>query len=240
MQPTGIIFAALDCDADAIEAWNRWYDLEHTPPNLLLDGVVQSRRYVAPPALHAGRVATDDSPFAGGRATFLTVYTLTGDPATAFAGKTGLRDMLEGAGRMAFPPDKKAVREGDVFRGVAAVADPKTRCVPDDTPYLGHTGVVVVQRRGASDAARERAGRLVKVDGVHGVWTLASNTRDGLELDLAFVEGDAAAVARAMRDAEPHDPATTVLVDAPFQLIDSLRYPWADDIRASSLPKTID
>ncbi|MGR7001735.1 hypothetical protein ACU686_33050 [Yinghuangia aomiensis] len=33
MRPTGIIFAALDCDADVIEAWNRWYDLEHTPPD---------------------------------------------------------------------------------------------------------------------------------------------------------------------------------------------------------------
>ena len=80
MQPTGIIFAALDCDADVIEAWNRWYDLEHTPPNLLLDGVVQSRRYVATPPLHEARIAADDAPFAGGRATFLTIDTLTCDP----------------------------------------------------------------------------------------------------------------------------------------------------------------
>jgi len=239
MQPTGIIFAALDCDADVIEAWNRWYDLEHTPPNLLLDGIVQSRRYVAPPALHDVRVATDDSPLAGGRATFLTVYTLTGDPSVAFAGMSGLRETLVAAGRMAFPDDQKAVREGDVFRSVAAVAAPHTRCVPEDVPYLGHTGIVVVQRRGAPEAALARAARLVAVDGVHGVWSLASCTRDGLELDLAFVEGDAAAVALAMREAEPHDPATSVVVDAPFQLIDPLRYPWADAIRASSLPRTV-
>jgi len=72
MEPTGIIFAALDCDADAIEAWNRWYDLEHTPMNVCLDGVMLSRRYVAPPALHAARVVPEGSAFAGGRATFLT------------------------------------------------------------------------------------------------------------------------------------------------------------------------
>ncbi|MCU1391285.1 MAG: hypothetical protein JWL72_4623, partial [Ilumatobacteraceae bacterium] len=36
MEPSGIIFAALDCDADAIETWNRWYDLEHTPMNVCL------------------------------------------------------------------------------------------------------------------------------------------------------------------------------------------------------------
>ena len=40
MEATGVIYAALDCDAEAIEAWNRWYDLEHLPPNLALDGVV--------------------------------------------------------------------------------------------------------------------------------------------------------------------------------------------------------
>ena len=40
MEPTGIIFAGLDCDADSIEAWNRWYDLEHVPPNVSMTGVM--------------------------------------------------------------------------------------------------------------------------------------------------------------------------------------------------------
>ena len=52
MEPTGIIFAGLDCDADSIEAWNRWYDLEHVPPNVSMAGVMLGRRYVAPPELH--------------------------------------------------------------------------------------------------------------------------------------------------------------------------------------------
>ena len=47
--PTGIIFAVLDCDADSIEQWNRWYDLEHIPPNVWLPGVMLGRRYVSPP-----------------------------------------------------------------------------------------------------------------------------------------------------------------------------------------------
>ena len=49
MKTTGIIFAGLDCDADAIEDWNRWYDLEHLPPNIALPDVMHGRRYVAPP-----------------------------------------------------------------------------------------------------------------------------------------------------------------------------------------------
>ena len=43
MQATGVICAVLDCDADSIEAFNRWYDLEHVPPNVSLDGVMSLR-----------------------------------------------------------------------------------------------------------------------------------------------------------------------------------------------------
>jgi hypothetical protein len=239
MEPSGIIFAALDCDADAIEDWNRWYDLEHTPPNVLLDGVMLSHRYVAPPPLHTARRCADGSPFAGGRATFLTVYTLTGDPATAFAGMSGLREQLIEQGRMAFPDDKKAVREGDVFAAVSATPSPPTRLVPGDVPFVGHTGLVVLQRRGDPDAALVRAGSLVELDQVHGVWSLESRNRPGLGLDLVFVEGDAAAVAEELRTRAPMPPGVEVVVDAPYDLITPLRYPWADAIRGSDLPPTV-
>ena len=239
MEPTGVIFAALDCDADAVEAWNRWYDLEHTPPNLLLDGVMLSRRYVSTPALHAARIAAPDSPFVDGRATFLTTYVLTGDPMTAFKGMTGLREELVAAGRMAFPDDKKAVREGDVFVTVDAVASKSNRCVPADVPFIGHHGIVVVQRHGADDWYADRANRLVALDNVHAVWTLESNTRAGLRLDLIFLEGDLAALAARLREDAPHHPDAEVLLDAPYLLIDPLRYPWAAEIRDSDLPRTI-
>jgi hypothetical protein len=63
VEPTGIIFAGLDCDADSIEAWNRWYDLEHVPPNVSMTGVMLGRRYVAPPELHDLRHALPESGF---------------------------------------------------------------------------------------------------------------------------------------------------------------------------------
>lgn len=239
MEPTGIIFAALDCDADAVEAWNRWYDLEHTPPNLLLDGVMLSRRYVSTPALHDTRIATPGSPFVDGRATFLTTYVLTGDPMAAFKGMTGLREDLVAAGRMAFPDDKKAVREGDVFATVDAIGAESTRCVPGDVPFIGHHGIVVVQRRGADDWYAERAQQLVTLDGVHAVWTLESLTRASLRLDLVFLEGELATLAAGLRDDAPHHADAEVLLDAPYLLIDPLRYPWAAEIRASDLPRTV-
>ena len=64
----GIIFASVDCDADAVEDWNRWYDLEHLPPNIALPGIMTGKRYVAPPELHEVREPADRlEGFADGR-----------------------------------------------------------------------------------------------------------------------------------------------------------------------------
>jgi hypothetical protein len=233
MEPTGVIFAALDCDADAIEAWNRWYDLEHTPMNVCLDGVMLSRRYVSPPDLHAARLTAADSPFAGGRATFLTTYLLAGDPQRAFDAMSVELPKLYDEGRMRFPAEKKTVREGDVFEARAAIGRPDLQLHPRDVPFVGHTGVIVVQRHGDDG----RAARVVELDGVTGAWTLESRSRPGRFLDFFFVEDDPAGRATAIREAVPH--TADVVVDAPFLLIDPMRYPWADTIRASDLPKTV-
>jgi len=228
-----MIFAALDCDVDAIERWNRWYDLEHTPMNVCLDGVMLSRRYVATPELHAARLQTPDSPFAGGRATFLTTYVLTGDPQVAFDAMSTELPRLYEAGRMTFPADKKVVREGDVFAGTDAVGHPALNLQPWDVPFVGHTGLIVVQRRGTDG----RAAKVARLDGVTGTWSMESRTRKGLFLDLFFVHGDAGPHAIAIREAVPH--TGHVLLDAPFELIDPLRYPWVAAIRASDLPRTV-
>jgi hypothetical protein len=152
---------------------------------------------------------------------------------TAFQGMTGLREELVAAGRMEFPDDQKAVREGDVFATVDAVGAKNIRLVPRDVPFVGHHGIVVVQRRGADDWYAQRARRLVGLDNVHGVWTLESLTRSGLRLDLVFVEGDVPAVAQRLRADADHHPDAEVVVDAPYLLIDPLRYPWAPAVRAA-------
>ncbi len=233
MEPSGLIFAALDCDADAIEEWNRWYDLEHTPMNVCLDGVMLSRRYVATPDLHAVRLTGPGSPFAGGRATFLTTYVLSGDPQRAFDAMSVELPKLYDTGRMRFPAEKKAVREGDVFAGTTAFGRPELQLEQRDVPFVGHTGVIVVQR-GDDDG---RAARIAQLDGVTGTWTLASRNRPGLYLDVIFVEDDPGGRAVAIREAVPH--TVEVLLDAPFLLIDPMRYPWAEAIRTSDLPKTV-
>ena len=241
MHPSGIILAALDCDADAIEEWNRWYDLEHTPMNVCLDGVMLSRRYVAPPELHAVRIAADGSPFADGRSTFLTTYVLSGDPQAAFTAMSEELPTLYETGRMRFPAEKKVVRDGDLFESRRSFGRPALQLAERDVPFVGHTGVIVVERHGAGAGGgaggADRAARIAELDGVTGVWSLESRLRRGRSLDLVFVEDDPGGRAVAIREAVP--ATADVVLDAPYLLIDPLRYPWADAIRDSDLPRTV-
>ena len=131
MDVSGIIFASIDCDADAVEDWNRWYDLEHLPPNIALPGIMSGKRYVAPPALHEVREPADRlEGFADGRGVHVTVYTLHGAPAQVLADMTSTRDVLEDAGRM-FAPEKKIVRAGDAMTLSWGVADPALKADAD-------------------------------------------------------------------------------------------------------------
>jgi hypothetical protein len=238
---SGIIFASVDCDADAIEDWNRWYDLEHLPPNIALPGIMTGRRYVAPPTLHDVREPADRlDGFADGRGVHVTVYTLHGDPAQVLADMTSTRDVLEDAGRM-FAPEKKTVRAGDAMTLSWVVADPVLKADPVDVPHVQHTAIRVVMRRGGDDASRDGvATRAVAVDGVHAALGHRSITDPSLDLDLYLLEGDPAAVTRAARAAAPYGDDTEVLLDAPFRVIVPFDYGFADEIRASSLPQKID
>jgi hypothetical protein len=243
MIPTGIILAVLDCDADAIEAWNRWYDLEHTPPNVWLPGVMLSRRYVAPPELHDVRVVDPSSAFADGRGTFITVYTICEDVAATIAGMSTLRDKLYAEERMNFPPEKKVVRDGDALSLVSGVSAARLKLPREEVPFVGHTGALVIQRSGSDEVAswyeQEWAPDVVTLDGVHGVMTLRSSRQADARTDFVFFEGDPVEQTRAIRAHAPHHPDAKVKADAPFLLIEPLRYPWADAIRNSSLPQTV-
>jgi hypothetical protein len=104
---------------------------------------------------------------------------------------------------------------------------------------VGHTGIVTVQRRGNDDAGAARAAGLVALDAVHGVWTLRSANRPDVSLDIVFVEGDSAVIAQMLRDAAPMPSGVEVIVDTPWERITPLHYPWADAIRASELPRTV-
>lgn len=243
MIPTGIILAVLDCDLDAVEQWNRWYDLEHVPPNVRLPGVMSGRRYVSPPELHDIRTAAPTSPLGGGRGSFLTVYTLCADPAETLAGMSTLRDTLYAEDRMQFPAEKKAVRDGDGMVLVAAVSSPALRLPEEEVPFVGHTGLLLVQRRCRAPVAEwygaEWSRQAAAVDGVHGVMTFRSSRDPSARTDFVLFEGDAVARTGAIRAAAPHHPEAEVTAEAPYLLIEPLSYPWVEAMQASDLPATV-
>lgn len=243
MEATGIIFAALDCDLDSVEAFNRWYDLEHVPPNVWLAGVMSGSRYVAPPDLHPLRVVADDSPFAANHGSFVTIYTLCDEPQVTIDAMSVLRDKLYAEDRMSFPADKKIVRTGDTLRLAGATSDPGIRLPATEVPFVGHTGMLVIERYASADVdawyRTEWGESVAAVAGVTGVMTLHSAQNEGLQCDLVVFEGDASATTRAVRAAAPHHPDATIRTDAPFERIEPLRYPWLDAFAGSSLPATI-
>ncbi|HQV58152.1 MAG TPA: hypothetical protein PKV27_09080, partial [Ilumatobacteraceae bacterium] len=120
-------------------------------------------------------------------------------------------------------------------------ADPGLNADDRDVPFIGHTGIIVVQRR--SDAAEDQwysnvyAPTAVAVDGIHAICSYASILRPGLQIDVILIEGDAATVQSTLTAAinHPNEP----IVEAAFELIAPLRYPWAGDFVGSALPQTV-
>ena len=159
----------------------------------------------------------------GGRSSFLTIYTLTGDPLAAFEGMTELREELVRADRM-FADEKKIVRDGDVFSLDWVRADPVLRARAVDVPFIGHTSLLVVMRRGA-DALRawyaeDRASRLVEVPGVHAALGLTSLNRSELSLELVFVESPPLEVLQAVHDRAPEHSESKLVVEGAFRGLD--------------------
>ena len=155
-----------------------------------------------------------------------------------------LRDKLYAEGRMNFPPEKKVVRpmggaltflsgvwpRRSCFRATRCRSSGTRRCssCTGDRPTASPTGTGTTWSE-----------QVVALDGVHGVATFAVGHAPGEQFDIAYFEGDPVDQTKAIRAAAPHHAEATVLADAPFLFINYLHYPWADAIRASSLPKTV-
>lgn len=239
MEAKGIIFTALDTDHDNIESWNRWYDLEHLPPNLAMPEIAGGCRYVAPPELHEIRLPAEPPPgFDNGKGVNVTIYLTAVDPGEAIEAMTVFRDVLEAAGRME-GAGKRTVRTGDAMDLSWVVGDPELRLDDRDVPHLGHTGIRIVLRRGGN-GPRDTAVAAVAVEGVHGVMSYASRFFPGVEADIYLLSGSTAEVTLAVRDAAPYGADTDVVLDAPFDGIAPLDYSFAARIRASDLPATLD
>ena len=237
MKSSGVIVAALDSLPDAIEAWNRWYDLDHLPPNVALPGILSGRRYVASPELNALRARTEGSWWTDRQASFLTIYTLCGDIMETFGAMVTLRDELDAAGRM-FPEDQKVVRGGDGLTLERATGRSGLTNDPAELPFLGHSGLVVLRNRDAgsfSEGDHETlAEALLSDDAGSALLSYKSAVVTGAGLHVLLLEGDVAGRAKVVADAVQRVSAFS---QAAYSAIEPHSYPWADELRAAGLPR---
>ena len=237
MDVSGILFASIDTEGDNIEAWNRWYDLEHLPPNIALPGIMSGRRYVAGPELHEARLPSVPMPgVADGQGVLITIYTLCGDPQQVMADMTSEREVLVDAGRMD-NAGRRQVRAGDCMGYRWGHGSAELAANHQDLPHIGHTAVRVVLRSGGDGSAVGASA--VEVDGVHAALGFTTTFLAPLECDLYLLEGDAAEVTAACRNAAPYPDDVEVVLDAPFELITPFDYGFAEHIRSSWLPQVL-
>jgi hypothetical protein len=237
---SGVIIAALDSVPDAIESWNRWYDLDHLPPNVALPGIMSGRRYVANPELNALRTGEQDSWWADRKASFLTIYTLCGEIMETFGAMVTLRDELDAAGRM-FAEDLKVVRGGDGLTLERATGRSGLTNEASELPFLGHCGLVVLRNReaGSFNEADHETLAAALLSGAAGSALLSykSAVVPGSGLHVLLLEGDVTGRAKVVADALQR-AADGLFSQAAYSAIEPHSYPWADELRAAGLPRT--
>jgi hypothetical protein len=239
VKSSGVIVAALDSYPAAIESWNRWYDLDHLPPNVGLPGIMSGRRYVATPELNALRTGGQGSWWADRQASFLTMYTLCGDIMETFGAMVKLRDELDAAGRM-FPEDQKVVRGGDGLTLERATGRSGLTNDAYELPFLGHAGLVVLRNQDAgsfSEADHETlAAAALSADAGSALLSYKSAVVAGAGLHVLLLDDDVAGRAKVVADAVQR-VAEGVFSQAAYCAIEPHSYPWADALRAADLPR---
>jgi hypothetical protein len=240
VESSGIIIAALDCQPQAIETWNRWYDLDHLPPNVGLPGIMSGRRYVATPELNALRTGVAGSWWADQHASFLTIYTLCGDINETFGAMVTLRDELDAAGRM-FAEDQKAVRGGDGLTLERSTSRLGLTNQPSELPFLGHTGLVVLRRQEGGRYAAEDHDLLAEtlLSGATGSALLSyqSQVVDGAGLHVLLLEDDLVSRSKLVADALGRGSTDAQFSQAGYGAIEPHSYAWADALRGAGLPR---
>jgi hypothetical protein len=184
---------------------------------------------VAPPDLHDVRVAADDDPVWGqGRSVYLTWYATSVDPAAAIATMSTRRDELEAAGRMD-GAGARVVRSGDALTLLSTASDADLRLDAHDLVHVGHVGIRLVIDR------EERVASLAP--GVAASLRFGSVFAPGRYAELQLLADDPRSVLAELRSREG---GRAVEVDAAFDRIEPLRYPFLAAIENSNLPRRVD
>jgi hypothetical protein len=172
----------------------RWHTLDHRPEQHRLGGVRASLRLVSTPACRAARAASDERFDA---IDHVMTYFFTDQ-----GGLTSFLDLSKALGGA----DRKLPLLPPVQRGVYAIeqkaAAPRIKIGADVLPWWPLKGVYLLMESGTTDAHD-----LVDVDGVGGIWSVASQAVDarlasapaGQSLTYCFLDDDPIAAAERLQ-----------------------------------------
>jgi hypothetical protein len=206
------------CDAEYL----RWHTLDHRPEQHRLAGVRASLRLVSTPECRAAR-AHSDAPFDD--IDHVMTYFFTDQ-----SGLTAFLELSSALGRA----DRKLPLLPPVQRGVYAVenkvAAPRVKIGADVLPWWPAHGVYLLLESGTAPPVG-----LTDVDGVGGVWSVASqdvderlaSARAGQLLTYCFLDDDPVATAGRLRpvlDARWRRGEAEPLLAGPFHPI--VPYQW--------------
>ncbi|OBB13376.1 hypothetical protein A5662_07415 [Mycobacteriaceae bacterium 1482268.1] len=200
----------------------RWHTLDHRPEQHRLPGVRASLRLVSTPECRSARAHGDERFDAIDHV--MTYF---------FADQSGLTPFLELSDALG-GADRKLPLLPPVQRGVYAIerkaAAPRIKIGADVLPWWPARGVYLLLERGATEPVD-----LLDVDGVGGVWSVASqdvderlaSARSGQLLTYYFLDDDPVAVSQRLRpllDARWEQAGVEPLLAAPFYPV--VPYQW--------------
>lgn len=208
---------------DGLDAeYLRWHTLDHRPEQHRLAGVRASLRLVSTPACRAARARSD--PRFDEIDHVMTYF---------FTDQGGLAAFLELSSALG-GADRKLPLLPPIQRGVYAIehkaAAPRIKIGSDVLPWWPVQGAYLLMESGTADATH-----LLDVDGVGGLWTVASQPVDarlanapaGQLLTYCFLDDDPVAVAERLRpalEARWKHTAVEPLLAAPFYPV--VPYQW--------------
>lgn len=225
-------------DPSAHVAYNEWHQLDHLPEQMPIPGIFHGQRWVLSPRCRdAALVVRGDLAIAQ----YVTVYLMSDPLEETTARFFELARALHREDR--FFAHRRAVSSG-LLSVTGALAAGRVRVSAAAVPYRPNRGIYAVVDTG-SDPARDegRAGALVSVPGVAGVWTFSSG-------DCVAAAGDDGGSGRGISgsvtvcylDGDPVEVAAAVgaggIVDAscdrvafagPLETIQPWRWSWFDE-----------
>ncbi len=151
MKTTGMVMGLIDVPGEHTKDFNTWYDFDHLPEFVSVPGIIAGRRYVATPDCKAVRPPAASEALADGKGTYCTTYLI---------GARGFGKLKRDweAHAQHIRQEHRLFRHGNVVEMVFwrlefALARNGIPVAAEAVPYLGHTGIMVVQTE-VADAAR--------------------------------------------------------------------------------------